>query len=334
MKDKKVKPIFVGGYMHSGTTLLHKIVSSHNRVLSSYKETKVLKFRNYLQNRYSRSFDKLEFLASLARIEKKPVIKTEMDLSGNLISDFFEFLRITALKENLLYFTDGTPNNYLLVDQIPDEYKDSFKILLITRDPRDILASVKKRQKNVKRKDFDTLKKYLIKKTHYHYSPFLNALSIKASFKKLNNLNTQLAHQSIIFDYYELTKDYSRVINDLSLFLDLNYENFPAINELNVLNSAYNKGKREQGVVFISNYEKVLSRGEIKLIEFMFKSYFEKYNNYYSIEIINFENYLYYSIYLFHMPLDLVVLIIKRLFRFQSFSKFIEYLKITIRRFN
>lgn len=332
MNKYKPKLILIGGYMHSGTTLLHKIITKNPSVLNTFKETKILEFDKSIQNQYVKQNNKIDFLAKLARIKYKRSWVEEIELTNNVIEDYFNFIERLAICNNKNFIIDGTPNNYLLLDKLPKDLGDNYSIILIRRDPRDIISSIKKRVSNIKRSDFDSFKNYIIRRTHEHYSLFLNTLSIKSSFKKIKKLSQHNPNNKLLLDYSNLTLDYTDTIYKVAKFMNVDMNYFPESNNVSNTNSAYDdKSQTIHGIKYISNYKKILSDKEIAFLELVFKKYYKNYK-FYKTKKITIFNYYCYILFILKAPYDLIVLIIKRIIRFNSLTKFKEYVSVSFKR--
>jgi hypothetical protein len=105
-------PCFITGCGHSGTSLLLSILAKHDQVYAVTSETGIA-------------------LKSLKRFKKE-----------------VEKLTKIARHNNKLYFIEKTPRHILHIDKILEVNRDS-KVLLITRDGRDVAASLFRRSKSL-----------------------------------------------------------------------------------------------------------------------------------------------------------------------------------------
>lgn len=319
---KKQELLLIGGYMHSGTTLLHSVLASHNQVLKSYKETKILEWGSAWQFQYINAENKLDYI--IRKILHSENIDSDFVPKGeNVVQDLFLFLRHKANVGNYRYYLEGSPNSYLWLDKLPPEV--DYKIILITRDPRDIIASVKKR---ITSNNFGKASRLKGKLSNY-YSFILYTLSVKKSFKKIEELvKNENAFET---DYFLITKSYSEVINDLAAFLNIDSSDFSEAKDVDVKNSAMINFKPEKSLYFSSHFNDTLSKREILVIEGLFLDYF-KARPYLGVESREAWRF-WFLLYCLRIPYDLVILFIARLIRFGSIRRFWSYLKTTLRRF-
>jgi hypothetical protein len=307
--------------MHSGTTLMHEMLSNHKDVLSSFKESKILEWESAWQSGYNKETDKKAYLINT--LLKNTIINSDFIPEGNNVKiDFFKLLEYEANNRGFSYCLEGSPNSYIWLDKIPIEL--DYKIILVTRDPRNILASVKKR---IKSKNFGNASNFKGRITNY-YSLFIYANSVKRSFKKLLELERQ--PNMLLVDYYNITKEYDQTLALLSSFLSLDLDSFPSADQISTRNSADKNAIYKEGLYYSSNYKKVLNKREIIVIEYLFKDYFNK------MDFLGVKpkksGLLYYLPYLIKAPFDVFIFIIARFIRFPSWNRFTSYLKTTLKR--
>jgi hypothetical protein len=313
--------LFIGGYMHSGTTLMHEISSNHENVLNSIKESKILEWESAWQMGYDKETNKISYL--LNTVLRNTIKKSNFIPEGkNVKIDFFKLLEYEANKDGLAYYLEGSPNSYIWLDKIPTEL--DYKMILVTRDPRNILASVKKR---IKSKNFGNASNFKGRITNY-YSLFIYANSVKRSFKKLLDLEKQ--PNMLMVDYYNITKEYDQTLALLSSFLSLDLDSFPSADQISTRNSADKNAIYKEGLYYSSNYKKVLNKREIIVIEYLFKDYFNK-TDFLGVKPKK-SGLLYYLPYLIKAPFDVFIFIIARFIRFSSWNRFTSYLKTTLKR--
>jgi hypothetical protein len=307
--------------MHSGTTLMHEMLSNHKDVLSSFKESKILEWESAWQSGYNKETDKKAYLINT--LLKNTIINSDFIPEGNNVKiDFFNLLKYEADKDGLNYYLEGSPNSYIWLDKIPTEL--DYKMILVTRDPRDIIASIKKR---VKSKNFGNASNFMGRITNY-YSLFIYANSVKSSFKKILNLEKQ--SNMFLVDYYNITKEYTQTKTLISNFLSLDLDSFPSAKQISTRNAADKHAIYKEGLYYSSNYEKVLNKRETIVIEYLFKDYFNK-MTFLGVKPRKI-GVLYYIPYILKAPFDILIFIIARFIRFSSWKRFSSYFKTTLKR--
>lgn len=315
--------------MHSGTTLFHKMVTRHPKVLSAVKESKILEFSSYHQKRYRLSNYSVEYLLKLGRLEVSDLEKNKIcNLKKEVVHDYFMVLFTISCQRNFTHIIDGSPKSFLFLSKI-QRIPFKTKLVLITRDPRDILASIKKRRQNVTRSKYPKFSMYLKKTIQYGYSVILHSYSIRNTFKRILALDNSNSIETIKIDYYDITVNYNHTAREVCNFLGLPFEYFPLSSEMSISNSAYSITDKG-GVTYISNYEKILSRLEVKALEFIFKDYFER-NSFYKPAKIGILNYIAFLLFVIKVPYDFIIHVVKRALRFNSFEQFVGYVQTRIK---
>ena len=137
--SKKTKPVFLGGYMHSGTTLLFDLLSTDSEIYTGIKETKVLEFSSNFINKDS------YFMLNAITCEKnnKHKIKESTVTKENFFKTYFEIFTKLSQFKNQFFFLDGSPNNYLFFKELY-KFNQQSKLIFIQRCPLDILSSIKR----------------------------------------------------------------------------------------------------------------------------------------------------------------------------------------------
>ena len=135
------RPIFIGGLMKSGTTLLRTMLSNHSNIFSGLETHWFEKIyvnpsdREYL-NKMAVFFDvSIEIVENIAQNSK-----TENTL---FINDFFEFL---TKNSNKTRWVEKTPQNINNIEKIRTHFHD-FIFIHVLRDFRDVYTSWKQSNK-------------------------------------------------------------------------------------------------------------------------------------------------------------------------------------------
>lgn len=342
-------PIFIVGYMHSGTSLLQKVISNHSAVYSPRGEIKFIEYLTAIEKEFPqiklRYHDYFHFLynsiqsgVSFTKLLKKK--KRDIALS----SQFLEFMKakhglliesndhLNLFFSALDYFTsqDGkshwlekSPNNIFYFDDIIEKIPNA-KFINIIRDPRDVLASKKTRSQTVNsgRYKADQVK---FKKLEKKYSPLIDSLSWKSATKRGFNIQRKHPQKFYIVKYEDIVNQPEMELKKVFNFLDLPYEadtlniNFSnAADSQLILNGISNSS--------VSRYKKVLSVSELGFIEHKLR-----------IELmnLNIERKTLYKIHYKKHYIKGVFEVIDRLYaRYQllGFKNFVAFLKTSWRK--
>lgn len=145
-------PVFVMGCQRSGTTLLARILDSHSRV-AVYLGTHYYLLFGPDRHRYGdlgKSPNLLRLIGDFReamRVRNVPPPDTDEFLEA-LVEPTFEgvlatFLRLNARQQGKARSADKTPEHYLYLNQILDDFPDS-PVIFTMRDPRDTVLSIRK----------------------------------------------------------------------------------------------------------------------------------------------------------------------------------------------
>lgn len=201
---REFAPVFVVGYMRSGTTLLHSILAAHPDVFSSAYETKYFEYFALFRHLYPDPRDKAARASLMQTIADiilngniRPVRRaapgycpaepplppaeiaalvaaTQPDPAyGAIYRQVFDHLAARAGKRRWI---EKTPQHTYFIDAIKAAMPDALFVEIV-RDPRDVLAS-KKRYKEVvgtSRKFSEEERAYLA--VQRVYDPFWDALA-------------------------------------------------------------------------------------------------------------------------------------------------------------
>ena len=135
------KPIFIGGLMKSGTTLLRTMLSNHRNIFSGL-ETHWFN-RIYVKDNDNEYINKMAvyFDLSIETVEK--IVKISNNNNTPFLKEFFDFL---VKKNNKKRWVEKTPQNIKNIDKIISNFND-FTFINVQRDLRDVYASWKNSNK-------------------------------------------------------------------------------------------------------------------------------------------------------------------------------------------
>jgi protein-tyrosine sulfotransferase len=149
-------PIFIGGLMRSGTSLLRKMLGQHKNIFSGLE---TFWFELNWSSGLARSNEPLDVylyrLGKFYEIDDKEILFLFNQCSSG--EDFLTELMTSAMKKNnKSRWLEKTPANILHLDRIYSYWSNS-KVIHILRDPRDVFASYKNNNKYGKPYDYGRL---------------------------------------------------------------------------------------------------------------------------------------------------------------------------------
>lgn len=247
-KNSTEPPILLGGYMHSGTSVLMRILSNAPEVYCRRWETRFFSYLPETRKRFSQLSDDEVFRNYISHLiyliwngpnlggvrhlkgEVHEVSEETVDEILNLISHdenhavvyrrVFDALTIRAGASRWL---EKTPSNIFHVDQILESIPDAF-IVNIVRDPRDIVASKKIRRQ---RALADTELPPEIRKERQlavGYDPFLDSLAWKSAARAGRLAARSYPDQVIVIRYEDFVSEPAFSIRRVCDFLGLPFD--------------------------------------------------------------------------------------------------------------
>ncbi len=231
--EKLNKYIFIVGNSRSGTTLLSRILSNHDKVFS-FKEIHFFeKIVNYKKDKSIQYNESKEILSKLLGIqdlglfnykEKKEYLNEAACLLKKKKYNFLElyilFLNYIVKKNSSSISCEHTPNNIFYLDEILENIPNSI-VINIVRDPRDVLLS----QKNKWKRRFLGASKIPFKevlRSYFNYHPLTISRiwnsSIDFSKKYINNKRV------LTIKFEDLIIDPEIVIRKICSFTELDYD--------------------------------------------------------------------------------------------------------------
>jgi len=246
-QPEKMGPIFVIGYMHSGTTLLQQILGRHSQVFALVGETNIFTFLSDIRHRYPHLYqdaNRREFIIFAAeviqhghvlgrqaqsRVKRPEISDDELDslvehtqLWNDHIAIFFHVADYLAQRERKVRWLEKTPTHILHIDQILECLPNAC-LVEIARDPRDILASKKTRLATVETARYLSEERPW-KRLEKAYDPLWDTLSWKSCVDAGNLARRKHGGQIYRVRYEDLVQDPEREIRQICDFLSLEYE--------------------------------------------------------------------------------------------------------------
>ncbi|MBC8147410.1 MAG: sulfotransferase [Bacteroidetes bacterium] len=235
--------IFIVGYMHSGTTLLQSIISSHSSVFSSRGETNFYKNLSYLKKQFPLSVksDIIKYIQKCIKIiHGDSIIKLKQPYKNetfyeiynentkdiyNIINTYnhenifiktFDYL---AKKKNSAHWLEKTPTHLFHLDFITS--LSCVKIFNIIRDPRDVLSSKKKRKSTVySTSRYSSIAERKFKSREKTFHPVWDAISWNASVNAYENYKDDI----FLVKYENLVCNPEETVRKICSYLELNFE--------------------------------------------------------------------------------------------------------------
>jgi hypothetical protein len=289
----KGPPIFIVGYMHSGTTLLFNLVGNHTSVVSSGGETKFFEFLPIIRRNYPDLNDDQEFIEYLNYLSR--IIRFGYYLKGdkryryaNIGNDIIEeakkrsndgrgyessfFLVFTLLAEShgKSRWLEKTPTHIFHVDEIK-KWAPSALFIEIVRDPRDILASKKTRKLTVWGSNRYSVEEKPWKHLEKSFDPFWDSLSWKSAIDAGIVAKGKYPETWLTIRYEDLVIEPEKQAREICDFLSLPYES--KMIEVASRNSAEWGQKKEKGISneSVGRWKRVLSPEETAICQTLLK---------------------------------------------------------------
>ncbi len=283
-------PVFVVGYMHSGTTLLHNILAAHPAFFAAADETRYFAYLPFLRGLYP-DLDDDETLISLIlmlaelieqggpdrlrallrgyRPAPPPldeadvraiVAATQPRTHGVVFRATFEHLTAHAGKERWI---EKTPQHVFLVDEIRQSVPEA-RFVEILRDPRDILASKKKRARSVRVTDPAERR---IRQLERVYDPFWDALEWRLAVRA--GQRARAAHPDRFYSvrYEDLVQQPEVTVRGVCAFLGLDFG--PQMLDVRWWNTAEGDRSDRKGIVSdaLGRWAQTLTPAEVGLTQ-------------------------------------------------------------------
>lgn len=241
-------PLFVVGYMHSGTTLFLNILSNHRELFSPRGESKIFDCMHMIRSSFP-SLDEDVTRRLFVRfccvvVEKGFSSAWEVSASGLLTASddddlveralpggsaladhgaiFRHVLDCAAEMHGRKRWVEKTPTHVFHIDRIMASIPDAQFIELV-RDPRDVIASKKTRRQTVWT---DRYKPEVRKLKHFEkgYDPLWDTLSWKSAIRSGQSGAARYPHSWIRVRYEDLVEDPAAEVKRVCDSIDLPFE--------------------------------------------------------------------------------------------------------------
>lgn len=243
-----MKRVFVVGYGYSGTSLLLQILGKHPSLFESHGETKffdsfpllymrfgdlrddellrelielvadVIVGHQVIVNVAGKQFSNepsMQAVATRKRIWNSATVNRDL---GTIFRLVFDDLTVDSGHDG---WVEKTPAHVYHIENIIRLIPDA-RIIVIVRDPRDVLASKRKRRQDVWHSNRYADEKRVRKHLEMAYDPVWDALAWKAAYN--SPVFTQpLRSQCHIVRYEDLVKSPATEVRSICSFLDLSY---------------------------------------------------------------------------------------------------------------
>jgi len=275
-------PIFIVGYMHSGTTLLQNILGLNKSVYMGRGETRFFELLPQMRNHYPDLADDRQLRQYIQHLVKK--IDRNCDLNDielqalvhqarshqdytEIFCVAFDFLAARMEKSR---WVEKTPTHIFFVDDIMKAIPNA-RVLEIRRDVRDVLASKKTRRQTVwteryapEIRGFKNLEKA--------YDPFWDTLSWKSAIRAGMLAKEEYPGHVLSVRYEDLVTFPCDIVEKICDFLDLEFDS--GMLEVTSRNAAeWKQVPTKEGIRSdsVGRWKHILNSGEIALSQAMAK---------------------------------------------------------------
>jgi len=292
---KPVQPIFIVGYMHSGTTLLLRVMSRHSDTFAAGAETKFFEYLPMTRQQFPDLTndavlrDLIEHIAgviaakrlksmgldinenALVNIPKHDIdelvsIAGEKPGYGEIFDLVFSYLARRSHKNNWL---EKTPTHIFHIDKIVRAIPRA-RFIEIVRDPRDVLASKKTRRQTVWTDRYAGKKQQQMHLSKA-YDPFWDALSWKSAIRAGRTSKNLIPDRLFTITYEQLVVEPTQCLKEVCEFLSLEFEQ--NILKVSTRNAADWQSKTESHItqVSVGRWTQVLLPAEVGLIQLLLR---------------------------------------------------------------
>ncbi len=332
----KSKSLFIGGSGHSGTTMMSKIFMNHDKSFGARGETRLIESMDIVKKQYNETpeKDRIKFVSDKLfyghQFKKdqfqyesnvnNPIYIDELKLknSKGLIEDVNEVISQVIENKGMDFFVEKTPSNVFHIDQILKTFNNS-KVLIIQRDVRDVVASLKARYLTLLNNPEVFSHNLETKKLDKDYNLIMDSIMWNKGVISWNNTNSE---NVMVVKYEDFVCDPQKQTKLICNWLEIEFQ--PAMLKLESRNSSDQNLIKEKGVTTSSlkKYQSVLTPDEIALVQMFSRKHLVQLG--YTLEEISFQSKikLWFLIpkELFKVP----VRVYKR-FRLMNFNYFLNF---------
>jgi hypothetical protein len=290
-------PVFVVGYMHSGTTLLINILRNNSTVFAGNRETKYFLHLPMIRKTFPDLADDRilrNFVFYVIAVVKTGFSKNKLSANGDsrfsldwfggerkfadeLLSeakncrDYAKMFRLVSdyltIASKKTRWVEKTPTHVFHIDEIVGAVPDAL-FVEIKRDARDVLASKKTRRSEVWKSD-----KYADKRQHKNlekaFDSFWDALSWQTAVRAGESAAAKYPEKFYSVRYEDLVKNPEQTVRQICAFAGMDFE--PEMLEITTRNSAVSDENetKQKGIVSTSvgRWQSVLTPAEIAVIQ-------------------------------------------------------------------
>ncbi|MBI5958403.1 MAG: sulfotransferase [Chloroflexi bacterium] len=291
--------------MHSGTTLLHSILQANPTVYGAAYETKYFEYAPTIQHLYPDLNDD-QTLCSLIltlfdvikngrakSLRDAPVGYRPLEVSlpeselhslliqareqrtyGDLFRIVFEYL---TRQEGKTRWLEKTPQHVFFMDEIMQVIPDVLFVEIV-RDPRDALASKKKRRDVVWTTDSYQDDERSTRALEKVFDPLWDALAWRMAVRSVQKMQAAVPDRFISIRYEDLITDPEPTVRKICNFVDLAFT--PEMLDVRWINTAEGNQKARKGFVAetIGRWAQTLTPAEVALCQVVNSAYMRRLN--------------------------------------------------------
>ncbi len=270
-------PIFIVGYMHSGTTLLRNIAARAEGVYTIAHETKFFERIALFKKQYPDLHDAATLQAYVQAllaqgtdetIDANRIIEALPEDQGRTHDAVFGgVFDVLAQQAGKAVWLEKTPGHIFRIKDILAAFPEA-RIIEIVRDPRDVLASKKTRRATVWTTQRYDATQRADKHLEKAYDPLWDTLSWKAALQAGQQAQTLYPDHLHTVRYEDLIQQPEATVQTVCDFLGLSF--VPAMMEVPAGIAADWKGEPAEGGVrkdSLARWKAVLNESEVALCQ-------------------------------------------------------------------